>query len=89
MGSEKCLPSFKRYWKHMVQKLSSNPVIHNLNIMSNNKLSNIFVSSIKTLIGMVVKITVIALAFVMKFTGLALTKTAETIEKLIVKRTTL
>ena len=57
--------------------------------MSENKSSGIFIDSVKTLFKTVLRLLFILIAWLMRFVGMALTKTGEIIEKLIVKKSTL
>jgi hypothetical protein len=57
--------------------------------MSNQTASNIFVVALKALVISTVKIALIAFAWTIKLIGVTLTKCAETIEKIMIKRSTL
>ena len=57
--------------------------------MSNQTSTNIFVTAIKSLLISAFKILVLAFAWTIKLIGVTLTKSAETIEKIMIKRSTL
>lgn len=57
--------------------------------MSNQTSANIFVTALKALIISAFKIIVLAFAWTIKLIGITLAKCAETIEKIMIKRSTL
>jgi hypothetical protein len=54
--------------------------------MSKSQISNIFYGALKSLFSGIIKITVIAIGFILKIAGLILTKTSEAIEKAILQK---
>ena len=57
--------------------------------MSTTNSKSIFADSLKSLVKSILRLLIISLAWAMRFIGLALSKTGELIERLIVKKSTL
>lgn len=57
--------------------------------MSEKKATNIFVESLKGLLKNALKMALILLAWILKFTGIAMSKVGESIEKIVIKRSSI